>query len=101
MARRFARITRCTLASSAPAGSATRMRAPPPASPASASRRCTAATPLSGSGSPADPNAGGYGDFDRFLAPRPMDAVAIGSPSGLHAEQGIAAARQGLHVIVE
>jgi len=27
--------------------------------------------------------------------------VLIGSPSGLHAEQGIAAARQGLHVLVE
>jgi UDP-N-acetyl-2-amino-2-deoxyglucuronate dehydrogenase len=49
----------------------------------------------------ADHNAVAYGDFDRFLAHRPMDAVAIGSPSGLHAEQGIAAARQGLHVIVE
>ena len=31
----------------------------------------------------------------------PLDAVAIGSPSGLHAEQGIAAASRGLHVIVE
>src|SRR5690349_12692335 len=41
-----------------------------------------------------------YDDFDRFLAHAPMDAVAIGSPSGLHAEQGIAAARRGLHVIV-
>ena len=27
--------------------------------------------------------------------------VVIGSPSGLHAEQGIAAAKQGLHVLVE
>jgi len=42
-----------------------------------------------------------YEDFDRFLAHRPMDFVAIGSPSGLHAEQGIAAARRGLHVLVE
>jgi UDP-N-acetyl-2-amino-2-deoxyglucuronate dehydrogenase len=42
-----------------------------------------------------------YDDFDRFLAHAPMDAVAIGSPSGLHAEQGIAAARRGLHVLVE
>ena len=31
----------------------------------------------------------------------PMDLVAIGSPSGLHAEQGIAACRRGLHVLVE
>lgn len=31
----------------------------------------------------------------------PMDIVAIGSPSGLHAEQAIAAARRGIHVLVE
>ena len=30
-----------------------------------------------------------------------MDLVIIGSPSGLHAEQGIAAARNGLHVLTE
>jgi UDP-N-acetyl-2-amino-2-deoxyglucuronate dehydrogenase len=42
-----------------------------------------------------------YGRLDEFLAHRPMDFVAIGSPSGLHAEQGIAAARRGLHVLVE
>jgi predicted dehydrogenase len=42
-----------------------------------------------------------YEDLDRFLDHRPMDLVAIGSPSGLHAEQGIAAARRGLHVLVE
>ena len=30
-----------------------------------------------------------------------MDLVVIGSPSALHAEQGIAAARHGLHVLVE
>jgi predicted dehydrogenase len=42
-----------------------------------------------------------YEDFYRFLAHRPMQMVIIGSPSGLHAEQGIAAARQGLHVLVE
>jgi predicted dehydrogenase len=41
-----------------------------------------------------------YGDFERFLS-HPMDIVAIGSPSGLHAEQGIAAVRRGLHVLVE
>jgi predicted dehydrogenase len=45
--------------------------------------------------------AAAYDDFDRFLAHRPMDIVAIGSPSGRHGEQGIAAARQGLHVLVE
>jgi UDP-N-acetyl-2-amino-2-deoxyglucuronate dehydrogenase len=36
-----------------------------------------------------------------FLAHRPMDVVAIGSPSALHAEQTIACARAGLHVLVE
>src|SRR5438876_8590679 len=42
-----------------------------------------------------------YQDFDAFLKHRPMDLVIIGSPSGLHASQGIAAARQGLHVLTE
>jgi predicted dehydrogenase len=45
--------------------------------------------------------AAAYADLDRFLAHEPMDVVAIGSPSGLHAEQGIAACRRGLHVLVE
>src|SRR5207248_611036 len=45
--------------------------------------------------------AAAYADLDRFLDHRPMDLVAIGSPSGLHAEQGIAAASHGLHVLVE
>ena len=42
-----------------------------------------------------------YSDFEQFLDHRPMDLVAIGSPSALHAEQGIAAARRGLHVLTE
>ena len=42
-----------------------------------------------------------YDSLDEFLAHRPMEIVAIGSPSGLHAEQGIAAARRGLHVLSE
>src|SRR5438445_6817469 len=42
-----------------------------------------------------------YQDFDAFLNHRPMDLVIIGSPSGLHAAQGIAAARHGLHVLTE
>jgi predicted dehydrogenase len=42
-----------------------------------------------------------YDTLDEFLAHRPMDIVAIGSPSGMHADQGIAAARRGLHVLVE
>src|SRR5689334_18700907 len=46
-------------------------------------------------------DAPAYFDFEKFLAHRPMEFVAIGSPSGLHAEQGIAAARHGLHVLTE
>jgi UDP-N-acetyl-2-amino-2-deoxyglucuronate dehydrogenase len=42
-----------------------------------------------------------YDDLDGFLAHRPMDVVAIGSPSGLHAEQTIKVMRHGLHVLVE
>jgi predicted dehydrogenase len=42
-----------------------------------------------------------YKDFDAFLQHRPMQMVVIGSPSGLHATQGIAAAESGLHVLVE
>lgn len=42
-----------------------------------------------------------YAALDAFLSHRPMDMVIIGSPSGVHAEQGIAAARRGLHVLVE
>lgn len=42
-----------------------------------------------------------YQDFEAFLAHRPMDLVVIGSPSGLHATQGIAAAKRGLHVLTE
>ena len=42
-----------------------------------------------------------YENFDAFLNHRPMDLVILGSPSGLHAEQGIAAARHGLHVLTE
>lgn len=38
---------------------------------------------------------------EEFLAHKPLDLVMIGSPSGLHAEQGIAAAQRGLHVLVE
>jgi len=42
-----------------------------------------------------------YSNLEQFLQHRPMELVAIGSPSGLHAEQGIAAARHGLHVLTE
>jgi predicted dehydrogenase len=42
-----------------------------------------------------------FSRYDDFLAHRPMDLVVIGSPSGLHAEQGVAATEHGLHVLVE
>ena len=42
-----------------------------------------------------------YNDFEAFLNHRPMDMVAIGSPSGLHGFHGVAAARRGLHVLTE
>ena len=42
-----------------------------------------------------------YDTLDGLLSHRPLEMVAIGSPSGLHADQGIAAARQRLHVLVE
>ena len=42
-----------------------------------------------------------YEDFNSFLKHKPMDLVIIGSPSSLHGEQGIAAARSGLHVLTE
>lgn len=42
-----------------------------------------------------------YEDLETLLDHKPLDLVMIGSPSGLHAEQGIAAARRGLHVLVE
>jgi UDP-N-acetyl-2-amino-2-deoxyglucuronate dehydrogenase len=45
--------------------------------------------------------AAAYDTLDAFLDHRPMDMVAIGSPSGLHGEHGIAAARRRLHVLVE
>jgi len=45
--------------------------------------------------------AAAYDDLDAFLRHEPMDMVIIGSPSGVHAEQGIAAARRGRHVLVE
>lgn len=45
--------------------------------------------------------ASAYDDLAKFLAHKPMELVAIGSPSGVHAEQAIAAVGRGLHVLVE
>jgi len=50
--------------------------------------------------------AGLYGaapftDIHAFLRHRPMEIVAIGTPSGVHAEDVEAAAGQGLHVLCE
>src|SRR5690348_3113829 len=42
-----------------------------------------------------------YNDLDRFLLHKPMDVVMLGSPSALHSDEGIAAARRGLHVLTE
>src|ERR1700681_3058580 len=42
-----------------------------------------------------------YDSLEQMLAQRPLDMVVVGTPSGLHADHGIAAARLGLHVLVE
>jgi UDP-N-acetyl-2-amino-2-deoxyglucuronate dehydrogenase len=42
-----------------------------------------------------------YTSLESFLDHKALDAVMIGSPSGLHAQQGVACARRGLHVLVE
>src|SRR5688500_252508 len=49
----------------------------------------------------ASAGATAYNTLDSFLGHKPLDIVAIGSPSGMHAEQAIAAAERGLHVLVE
>jgi UDP-N-acetyl-2-amino-2-deoxyglucuronate dehydrogenase len=42
-----------------------------------------------------------FESVEAMLSHRPLDAVLIGTPSGAHAEYATAAARQGLHVLVE
>ena len=42
-----------------------------------------------------------YEELSAFLEHVPLDAVIIGSPSGLHAQEGILSAQHGLHVLVE
>jgi UDP-N-acetyl-2-amino-2-deoxyglucuronate dehydrogenase len=58
------------------------------------------ANPVKTSALAASAGAVAYDNLEKFLA-HPMDLVAIGSPSGLHADQAIAAIRRGLHVLVE
>jgi predicted dehydrogenase len=43
----------------------------------------------------------GYTDYQAMLARKDIDAVTICTPSGLHADFGIQAAKAGKHVIVE
>ncbi len=42
-----------------------------------------------------------FTSYDKMLAQAPCDAVTVATPSGLHPQQGIAAARAGKHVISE
>jgi predicted dehydrogenase len=42
-----------------------------------------------------------YAELADFLAHPSLDVVLVGSPSGRHADQGIEAARRGLHVLTE
>jgi UDP-N-acetyl-2-amino-2-deoxyglucuronate dehydrogenase len=42
-----------------------------------------------------------YDQLDRLLDRESLDIVIVGTPSGLHAEHGAAAARRGIHVLVE
>ena len=42
-----------------------------------------------------------YDDRDAFLRDPRIDAVLVGSPSGMHGEHGIAAARAGKHILME
>lgn len=42
-----------------------------------------------------------YSDYERMLDSKEVDVVCICTPSGLHASQGILAARAGKHVVVE
>lgn len=42
-----------------------------------------------------------FGEIEAMVRHRPLDLVMIGTPSGLHADACIIAARAGLHVLVE
>ncbi|HET8655353.1 MAG TPA: Gfo/Idh/MocA family oxidoreductase [Longimicrobiaceae bacterium] len=45
--------------------------------------------------------AAAHAEREEFLRHRPMELVLVGSPSGRHGEDAAAAAREGLHVLVE
>jgi predicted dehydrogenase len=45
--------------------------------------------------------AAGYSDYERFLDHPGLRIVNICTPNGAHAEQGAAAARAGIHILVE
>lgn len=45
--------------------------------------------------------AAAFDDVAALVAHRPLDLVLIGSPPACHADEGIAAARAGLHVLTE
>ena len=87
-------------ASSAAATSRTRTPAPR-ARRASGSPPSSVAIPPKAEALAARFGGRAFARYEDFLAHRPMDLVVIGSPSGVHAEQGIAAAERGLHVLVE
>jgi len=42
-----------------------------------------------------------YTNYQKFLSHKPMEMILLGTPSGLHAAEGIAAAQHGLHVLTE
>src|SRR5258708_12691360 len=42
-----------------------------------------------------------YNDFAAFLAHKPLDLVILGTPSGLHAQQAIAAAHHALPLLTQ
>jgi UDP-N-acetyl-2-amino-2-deoxyglucuronate dehydrogenase len=62
---------------------------------------CWERNPVKAAAMTARYGATAYQDLDRFLEHRPMEVVLVGTPSGLHAEHAQAAARRGLHVLVE
>jgi len=42
-----------------------------------------------------------FTSYERMLAESKADVVTIATPSGLHPEQGVAAAKSGKHVVME